>query len=80
MNKVKIEIDLLRDSLRNIFVVMFAIISGEVSLLYKIFHKEDLVSIIFSVVGFFIIILLYFVQMNYKKEVRNLLEKLEEKK
>jgi len=80
MDKVKIEIDLLRDSLRNIFVVMFAIISGEVSLLYKIFHKEDLVSIIFSVVGFFIIILLYFVQMNYKKEVRNLLEKLEEKK
>ncbi len=80
MDKIKIEIDLLRDSLRNIFVVMFAIISGEVSLLYKIFHKEDLVSIIFSVVGFFIIILLYFVQMNYKKEVRNLLEKLEEKK
>ncbi len=52
MGKIKIEIDLIRDSLRNIFVVMFAIVSGEISLLYKIFHKEDLVSIIFSVMGF----------------------------
>jgi len=80
MEKIKIEIDLLRDSLRNLFVVMFAVVSGEISLLYKIFHKEDLVSIIFSVIGFFILILLYFVQSSYKKGIRNLLNKLEEKK
>ncbi len=78
-DKIKTEIDLLRDSLRNIFVVMFAIISGEVSLLYKIFHKEDIISIIFSIVGFFIIIMLYFVQINYKKEIKKFLSKLEDK-
>ena len=77
-DKIKTEIDLLRDSLRNIFVVMFAIISGEVSLLYKIFHKEDIISIIFSIVGFFIIIMLYFVQINYKKEIKKFLSKLED--
>ena len=79
-DKIKIEIDLLRDSLRNIFVVMFAIVSGEISLLYKIFHKEDLVSIIFSVTGFLILILLYFVQVSYKKEIRSLLKQLEDKR
>ncbi len=78
--KIKIEVDLVRDSLRNIFVVIFAIVSGEVSLLYKIFHKEDLVSIIFSVIGFLILILLYFVQSSYKKEIKNLLKQLEDKK
>ena len=78
--KIKIEVDLVRDSLRNIFVVMFAIVSGEVSLLYKIFHKEDLVSIIFSVIGFLILILFYFVQSSYKKEIKNLLKQLEDKK
>ena len=72
--KIKIEVDLVRDSLRNIFVVIFAIVSGEVSLLYKIFHKEDLVSIIFSVIGFLILILFYFVQSSYKKEIKNLLK------
>ena len=80
MEKIKIEIDLFRDSLRNIFVVMFAIVSGEISLLYKIFHKEDLVSIIFSVTGFLILILLYFVQVSYKKEIRSLLKELEDKR
>ena len=80
MEKIKIEIDLFRDSLRNIFVVMFAIVSGEISLLYKIFHKEDLVSIIFSVTGFLILILLYFVQVSYKKEIRSLLKQLEDKR
>ena len=78
--KIKIEIDLLRDSLRNIFVVIFAIVSGEVSLLYKIFHKEDLVSIVFSVIGFFVLILLYFVQNSYKREVISLLNQLEEER
>jgi len=34
--KIKIEIDLIRDTLRNIFIVMFAIMSGEVSLFYKL--------------------------------------------
>ena len=80
MEKIKIEIDLFRDSLRNIFLVMFAIVSGEISLLYKIFHKEDLVSIIFSVTGFLILILLYFVQVSYKKEIRSLLKELEDKR
>jgi len=80
IEKIKIEIDLLRDSLRNLFVVMFVVVSGEIILLYKIFHKGDLVSIIFSVIGFFILILLYFVQSSYKKGIRNLLNKLEEKK
>ncbi len=79
-DKIKIEIDLLRDSLRNIFLVMFALVSGEVSLLYKIFHKEDFVSIVFSVIGFLILILLYFVQISYKKEIKSLLKQLEDKK
>ena len=79
-DKIKIEVDLLRDSLRNIFVVMFAIVSAEVSLLYKVFHKEDLISIIFSLIGFFILILFYFIQINYKREIRYLLNQLEEKK
>ncbi len=79
-DKIKIEIDLLRDSLRNIFFVMFALVSGEVSLLYKIFHKENFVSIVFSVIGFLILVLLYFVQISYKKEIKSLLKQLEDKK
>ncbi|GAB6045638.1 hypothetical protein JCM11957_12360 [Caminibacter profundus] len=62
--KIKIEIDLLRDSLRNIFVVMFAIMSGEVSLIYKILHNN------FNYADF-ILILLGFVSIicfnKYKK-------------
>ena len=79
-DKLKVEIDLLRDSLRNLFVVMFAIMSGEISLLYKIFQKEDIISISFSIVGILAIIVLYFVKRSYKKEIKNLLKQLEEER
>ena len=57
---------------------MFALISGEVSLIYKIFHKYDIVSVIFIAIGLIAIGLLYSIQKTYKKEVKKLLRELEE--
>ena len=59
-DKIKIEIDLLRDSLRNIFFVMFAIMSGEVSLAYRILHsnKFNYFDLILAIIGFVVLFIL----------------------
>jgi hypothetical protein len=77
--KIKIEIELLRDSLKNIFIVMFAIMSGEVSLIYKILHNEynnaDFILILLGLVGLFILIRL----KNEKyRDLKLLIERLKE--
>jgi hypothetical protein len=76
--KIKIEIDLIRDSLRNIFIVMFAIMSGEVSLFYKIFHNNynlaDLIMIILGFVGLYFLVL---IKKRKNKEIKNLLKRMD---
>ena len=77
--KIKIEIDLLRDSLRNIFVVMFAIMSGEVSLIYKILHNNcNVADFILIFIGFVVLYLLIRIRFNKQKELINLVKRLEE--
>jgi hypothetical protein len=78
--KVKIEIDLIRDTLRNIFIVMFAIMSGEVSLLFKMAKEEHInyMNLSFSIFGFIVLIILQKVKHNNKQEIKNLLKNLEE--
>ncbi|NPA11504.1 MAG: hypothetical protein GXO62_04605 [Epsilonproteobacteria bacterium] len=78
-DKVKIEIDLLRDSLRNIFVVMFGIMSGEIGLVYKILHNNyNIWDVLLLIVSFFIIFLLIKIQKDIKLKIRSLLQRLEE--
>ena len=78
--KIKIEIDLIRDTLRNIFIVMFAIMSGEVSLLFKIAKEEHInyIDVSFCILGFVILIILHKIKKDSKQEIQNLLKKLEE--
>ena len=76
--KVRIEVDLLRDSLRNIFVVMFAIMSGEVTLIYRILHNVyNMWDIVMFLSG--VVIISYLVKIqNYKKDkIKELLERLQ---
>jgi len=78
MEKIKIEIDLLRDSLRNLFVVMFAIMSGEVSLAYKILHNiYNYSDFILAIVGLVSLYFLVNVKNQKNKEIKRLLERLE---
>jgi len=72
--KIKIEIDLLRDSLRNIFVVMFSIMSSLVGLGYKIIYHFNKVDLVFL----FVFIGLIKLRMVKLKELNTLLKNLEE--
>ena len=77
MDKIKIEIDLLKDSLRNLFVVMFAIMSGEVSLIYKILHnKYNLTDFALLVIVFLFLFIIDKVKQNKNKQIQELLERL----
>ncbi|WP_456479177.1 hypothetical protein [Nautilia sp.] len=75
--KIRIEVDLLRDSLRNIFVVMFAIMSGEVTLIYKILHNlYNIWDVILFLSGVVIVSFLVKIQNNKKEKIKELLERL----
>jgi len=72
-----LRIDLLRDSLRNIFVVMFAIMSGEVSLIYKIFHyKYNFADFVLLIVGFLFLFIIDKIRQAKNKQINKLLERL----
>ena len=76
--KIKIEIDLLRDSLKNLFIVIFAIISGEISLFYKLVKKIDFIDLFMFVIGIFVVLLLFKIKKVKEKEIDDLLLKMEE--
>jgi len=75
--KIKIEVDLLRDSLRNIFVVMFAIMSGEMTLFYILVKKIDMLNLSMFVLGFAMLLLLLKIKKTKKLEINKLLKQLE---
>jgi hypothetical protein len=75
LDKIKIEIDLLRDSLRNIFVVMFALISSMVGLTYKMFIKFSYVDFFAIIIGIIVFIWLGILRFKKLKEIN---EKLKE--
>jgi hypothetical protein len=76
--KIKIEIDLIRDSLRNIFIVMFAIMSGEVSLFYKLVKKFNYLDFAVFILGFVFVLFLLKVKAIKREKINNLLNKMEE--
>jgi hypothetical protein len=77
--KTKLKIDLIRDSLKNIFIVMFAIISGEISIVYKILHNDyNFWDLVILLVGIVIIGILIKVKENQKLQIKELLEGLDE--
>ena len=79
MEKIKIEIDLLRDSLRNIFISIFTIISGEISLIYKILHNNfNFADVILVFVGFIVLYFLVKLRISKDKEIKTLIKRLEE--
>ena len=76
--KIKIEVDLLRDSLRNIFVVMFAIMSGEVTLIYRIFHNQYNVSdCVLIILGFISLVIMIKIKNKKHEEIRELIKRIE---
>jgi len=76
--KIKIEIDLIRDSLRNIFIVMFAIMSGEVSLFYKLVKKFNYLDFAIFILGFVFLLFLLKIKVIKREKINNLLNKMEE--
>jgi len=74
--KIKIEIDLLRDSLKNIFIVMFAIMSGEITIFYRLVKHFNYLDLIMFILGLFFIILSIKIKNQKKVEINNLLAKL----
>jgi len=76
--KIRIEVDLLRDSLRNIFVVMFAIMSGEIALVYRVIHNSYKTGdIVLFVAGAIFVVFLIKLQKYKKYEIKKLLEGVE---
>ena len=76
MDKIKIEIDLLRDSLRNLFVVMFAIMSGEITLFYRLVKNFYYLDLIMFILGFLLLIIAIKIKNQKKKEINNLLKQI----
>ena len=77
-DKIKIEIDLLRDSLRNIFVIMFAIISGEVTIFYRLVKNFYYLDLVMFILGIIFLIVAVKIRHQKQTEIRNLLEKIGE--
>jgi CHASE2 domain-containing sensor protein len=75
MEKIKIEIDLLRDTLRNIFVVMFAIISSIVGLIYKMFLEFNYIDLFAVLLGLIVFVYIGKLRIDKLKEIN---EKLKE--
>jgi len=76
--KIKIEIDLLRDSLRNIFVVMFAIMSGEITIFYRLVRKFNCLDLVMFILGIFFLILAVKMRYQKKEEIKILIKRLGE--
>ena len=76
MEKIKIEIDLLRDNLRNLFVVMFAIMSGEVTLFYRLVKNFNYLDLIMFILGILLLILAIRIKNQKRQEINNLLEQI----
>ncbi len=76
--KIKIEIDLLRDSLRNIFVVMFAIMSGEITIFYRLVKKFNYLDLVMFVLGFISLLVFLKIKKSKRKEIDILLRNMEE--
>jgi len=76
MEKIKIEIDLLRDSLRNLFVVMFAIMSGEVTLFYRLVKNFNYLDLIMFILGILLLIIAIRIKNQKRQEINNLLEQI----
>ena len=78
MEKIKLEIDLIRDSLRNIFVVMFAIISGEITVFYRLIKGFNYLDFTMFLLGIFALVISLSVRRKKQFEIQKLLDKLEE--
>jgi len=78
MEKIKIEIDLIRDTLRNIFIVMFAIMSGEITFFYKLVKKFSYLDFVIFILGFIFLLFLLKIRNFKREEINNLLKKMEE--
>jgi hypothetical protein len=78
MEKIKIEIDLIRDTLRNIFIVMFAIMSGEVTIFYRLVNKFNYLDFTIFILGFIFLLFLLKIRNFKREEINNLLKKMEE--
>jgi CHASE2 domain-containing sensor protein len=76
-DKIKIEIELLRDSLKNIFIVMFAIISGVVGLVYKLMFKFNYIDLFTIIVGLIVFLFLGIIRFNKIRELNDKLKELE---
>ena len=76
--KIKIEIDLLRDSLRNIFVVMFAIMSGEITIFYRLVKRFNYLDLVMFILGFISLLVFLKIKKSKKEEIDELLRKMEE--
>ncbi len=76
-DKIKIEIDLLRDSLRNIFFVMFAIMSCEITVFYRLIKNFNYLDFIMFIFGFVSLLLLLKVKQIKRGEINKMLERME---
>jgi len=77
-DKIKIEIDLLRDSLRNIFVVMFSLVTALIGLGYKIVHKFSYIDLFFVFLGICALFILIKIKYDKIEELNKILKILEE--
>ena len=76
MDKIKTEIDLLRDSLRNLFVIMFSLISAIIGLIYKILFDFNYIDIGMIVIGIIAFYLLAKLRLKINKEINQKLKGL----
>jgi hypothetical protein len=79
-DKIKIEIDLLRDSLKNLFIVMFAIMSGIIGIGYNIVIgklKLNFSLIMLIMIGIVIFVLLAKFRSDQINKIKDLLNELE---
>jgi len=79
IDKIKSQIETLRDDYRNLFMVFFAVLTGSVAVIYKILTLTNPVYLLFlAMLGFIVASVLFVKVLHIREDIKKLQNKLGE--
>ena len=79
LDKIKSKIEVLRDDYKNIFYMFFAVVTGSMTIIYKILLLQNPIYLIFlALFGFVTSLILFTKMMHIRNDIKDLQDKLED--
>ena len=77
IDKIKSQIEILRDDYRNLFMVFFAVITGSFAVIYKILTLENpLYLLLLVILGFIVASILFVKVLHIREDIKKLQDQL----